>query len=313
MRDGPHQVELIRRHAGNPILTPEDFPGRVNAVFNPAAAVVDGQTLLLVRTEHHDGISSLAVATSPDGLTNWKVDPGRGLVPLRDTHEEHFGVEDPRITQVGDEYYVVYTGFSADGPLVCVARTRDFADWERLGVALRPDDKDAALFPVRFGDRVGDRWAMLHRPGTAGGAHIWLSYSPDLKHWGDPRVVLSARKGGWWDNYKVGLGPQPLLTKDGWLMCYHGVRKTAGGLIYRAGLALLDRDDPAKVLARGDEWVLSPREPYERHGDVGQVVFPCGWLLRDDGDTIHLYYGAADTVVAVAQASLNALLGYLSR
>jgi predicted GH43/DUF377 family glycosyl hydrolase len=309
MRDGPHQVELIRRPAGNPILTSEDFPGHVSAVFNPAAAVVDGQTLLLVRIEHHDGISSLAVATSPDGLTNWKVDEDRGLAPLRDSHEEHYGIEDPRITQVGDDYYVVYTGYSSDGPLVCVAKTKDFASWERLGVALRPDDKDAALFPVRF----GDRWAMLHRPGTTRGSHIWLSFSPDLKHWGDARVVLSARKGGWWDNYKVGLGPEPMLTKDGWLTCYHGVRQTAAGLIYRAGLALLDRDDPAKVLARGDEWVLSPREPYERQGDVGQVVFPCGWLLRDDGDTIHLYYGAADTVVCVAEASLGALLGYLAQ
>jgi|SRR5580658_87442 predicted GH43/DUF377 family glycosyl hydrolase len=307
MRDGPHQVELIRRFAGNPILSPEDFADDISAVFNPAAAVVDGQTLLLVRVEHRTGKSSLAVATSPNGLDDWRVEPERGLIPQADNPDELFGVEDPRITQIGNEYFVVYTGLSADGPLVCLAKTKDFKNWERLGVAMRPDDKDAALFPVTF----GDRWAMLHRPATSRGSHIWLSYSPDLTHWGGSRIVLTARKGGWWDNHKVGLGPPPLLTKDGWLMCYHGVRATAAGLIYRAGLALLDKDDPAKVLARGHEWVLGPHEPYERQGDVGHVVFPCGWILRDDGDTLHIYYGAADTVVCAAQASLSSLLTHL--
>jgi predicted GH43/DUF377 family glycosyl hydrolase len=309
MRDEPHQAELFRRFAGNPVLRPEDFPNNANAVMNPAAAVVDGQTLLLVRVEDRTGRSSLAVATSNDGLTDWKIDPTRGLTPLFDGEVERWGVEDPRITKVGDEFFVAYTGYSVNGALVCLAKTKDFKDWERLGVAMRPDDKDAALFPVKF----GDRWAMLHRPFTSKGSHIWVSYSPDLKHWGDAQVVLVARPGGWWDNYKIGLGPQPMLTKDGWLLCYHGVRKTAAGLIYRAGLALLDRDDPAKVLARAADWVLSPTEPYERNGDVGDVVFPSGWVLRDDGDTLHLYYGGADTVIAVAQASLTQLLHYLEQ
>src|SRR5712691_1953378 len=307
MNDGPDQGELIRRFAGNPILRPEDFPGSVNAVFNPAATVFDGRTLMLVRIEHRTGLSSLAVATSDDGLTGWQIDPDRGLAPQPGNPDEHGGCEDPRITQIGDEYFVVYTGLSVNGPQVCLAKTRDFADWERLGMMMRPDDKDAALFPVKF----GDRWAMLHRPATSKGSHIWLSFSPDLKHWGDSQVLLTARSGGWWDNHKIGLGPQPLLTKDGWLLCYHGVRKTAAGLIYRAGLALLDADDPAKVLARGDEWVLSPREPYERHGDVSDVVFPCGWIVRDDGDTVHIYYGAADFVIAVAEASLEGMLAHL--
>jgi predicted GH43/DUF377 family glycosyl hydrolase len=143
------------------------------------------------------------------------------------------------------------------------------------------------------------------------GAHIWLSFSPDLHHWGDSRVLLAARHGGWWDANKVGLGPPPLLTNDGWLLCYHGVRVTASGSIYRLGLALLDRDDPTRVLARGNEWVFGPQEPYERSGDVPDAVFPCGWILRDDGDTLHVYYGAADSVVCVAEASLDKLLSHL--
>jgi predicted GH43/DUF377 family glycosyl hydrolase len=136
-------------------------------------------------------------------------------------------------------------------PLVLLATTRDFTHWERKGVLMSPEDKDAALFPNTF----GGRWALIHRPApsmTGLGSHIWLSFSPDLRHWGDSRVLLPARRGGWWDANKVGLGPPPLLTKHGWLVCYHGVRVTASGSIYRLGLALLDRDDPTKVLARGN-------------------------------------------------------------
>lgn len=302
--------ELFRRFAGNPIITPAHIPRMVNAVFNPGATVVGGQTLLLLRVEHRTGLSSLAVATSEDGLTGWRVDRVRCLDPLEGYFPEHWGIEDPRITKVGDDYLVVYVGYSRAGPLVCLAQTRDFVTWERRGVLQPPEDKDAALFPERF----GERWALLHRPvpsGSGFGAHIWISFSPDLRHWGDSQVLIAARQGGWWDANKVGLGPPPLLTRDGWLICYHGVRTTASGSLYRLGLALVDRDDPTKLVARGNEWVFGPKEPYESYGDVGGVVFPCGWVLRDDGDTLHLYYGGADSVVCVAEASLSRLLSHL--
>lgn len=302
--------ELLQRYSGNPILRPHDFPKMVNAVFNPGATVIDGRTLLLLRVEYRTGLSSLVTATSDDGLTDWEIDPVRGLHPLTASFEEHWGIEDPRITKVGDEYLVVYVGYSTAGPVVCLAKTRDFIHWERNGVLMPPEDKDAALFPCTF----GERWALIHRPAPAMagvGAHMWLSFSPDLRHWGDSRVLLSARRGGWWDANKVGIGPPPLLTRDGWLVCYHGVRVTASGSIYRLGLALLDRDEPTRVLARGNEWILGPHESYERSGDVPDVVFPCGWVLRDDGDTLHLYYGAADSVVCVAEASLARLLSHL--
>jgi predicted GH43/DUF377 family glycosyl hydrolase len=302
--------ELFSRFVGNPVITAADFPRMVNAVFNPAATTVGGKTLLLLRVEHRTGLSSLCAATSDDGLTGWEIDRLRVLDPLPGTFEEHWGIEDPRITQVGDEYMVVYVGYSAAGPLVCLAVTRDFVSWERRGVLQPPEDKDAALLPQTF----NGRWALVHRPAPAMaglGAHIWLSFSPDLRHWGDSRVLLPARRGGWWDANKVGLGPPPLLTRAGWLVCYHGVRTTASGSIYRLGLALLDRDDPAKVLARGNEWVFGPHETYERGGDVPGVVFPCGWVLREDGDTLHLYYGAADSVVCVAEASLTRVLAHL--
>ena len=310
MSSGTDVRELFHRFDGNPILTSADFPKMVNAVFNPGATEFEGRTLLLLRVEHRTGLSSLAVTTSDDGLTGWQIDPTRGLEPDPDLPEECWGIEDPRITRIGDEYFVVYVGYSAYGPLVCLAKTRDFVRWERCGVLQAPEDKDAALFPVNF----DDRWVLIHRPVPAAaglGAHIWLSFSPDLHYWGDAGTLLTARRGGWWDANKVGLGPPPLLTKSGWLICYHGVRVTASGSIYRLGLAMLDRDDPSKVLARGNEWIFGPQAPYEQSGDVPDVVFPCGWILRDDGDTLHLYYGAADSVVCVATASLAQLMGYL--
>jgi predicted GH43/DUF377 family glycosyl hydrolase len=302
--------ELIHRYPGNPILKAGDFPKMVNAVFNPGAVMFEDRTLLLLRVESRSGLSSLAVAMSEDGLTGWEIDPLRGLGPQIDSFEEHWGIEDARITKVGDEYFVVYVGFSLAGPLVLLATTRDFVSWERRGVLMSPEDKDAALFPTTF----DGRWALLHRPSPTMpglGAHVWLSFSPDLRHWGDSRVVIPARRGGWWDANKVGVGPPPLLTSSGWLLCYHGVRVTASGSIYRLGLALLDRDDPATVLARGNEWVLGPSETYERTGDVPDVIFPCGWILRDDGDTLHLYYGAADSTVCVGEASLSSLVDHL--
>ena len=280
-----------------------------NAVFNAGAVEFDGGTLLLLRVEDRTGLSHFAVATSADGRTDWSI-RDRAMMPQVDCYEEHWGIEDPRITQVGDEYFIVYTGFSMGGPLVCLATTRDFTTFERRGVLASPEDKDAAIFPQQF----DDRWALVHRPSgamTGLGAHVWLSWSPDLRHWGDSRVLIPARRGGWWDANKIGLGPPPLRTADGWLLCYHGVRTTASGSIYRLGLALLDLDDPRHVQRRGAEWVFGPSAAYERAGDVPDVVFPCGWILRADGDTLDMYYGAADSVICLATASVGDLLAHL--
>jgi predicted GH43/DUF377 family glycosyl hydrolase len=304
-----HPLELFHRYEGNPVLCAADFPQMVNAVFNPAAVRFQEETLLLVRIEARSGLSHLAVATSADGRTGWQLDPIRRMDPELDTFAEHWGIEDPRITAFDGRFFVAYTGYSAGGPLVCLATTTDFVTFERHGVIMSPEDKDAALFPAQF----DGRWALLHRPVPASnfGAHVWISFSPDLRHWGDSTVLLPARRGGWWDANKVGLGPPPLATRAGWLICYHGVKATASGSIYRLGLALLDRNHPERVIARGNEWVFGPQASYERQGDVPDVVFPCGWILRDDGDTLDLYYGAADSVVCLATASLNDLLDHL--
>jgi predicted GH43/DUF377 family glycosyl hydrolase len=141
------------------------------------------------------------------------------------------------------------------------------------------------------------------------GAHIWISFSPDLTYWGNNNILIPARKGSWWDAHRIGLGPPPIETSEGWLIIYHGVRDTAAGSLYRLGLALLDLEDPNIVIRRCDEWVFGPKELYERIGDVPDVTFPCGVIVR--GDDLIMYYGAADTTICVAIASLNEVLDFI--
>ena len=302
---------LFKRFTENPVLTPAMWPYKVNAVFNPGAVIFENRTLLLVRVEDMSGFSHLSKVISEDGFTKWKIDPTPTLSPKTDDFaEEKYGIEDPRIVKLEGEncYAVVYTSFSSSGPLVSLATTEDFKTFRRYGVIMPPDDKDASLLPRKF----NGRWVLLHRPSPTSyllGAHIWISYSPDLKHWGDSSILLPARKGSWWDAYKVGLGPQPIETPDGWLIIYHGVKTTAAGALYRLGLALLDLDDPRKVIKRCDEWVFGPYEYYERVGDVPDVTFPCGLILK--GDELIMYYGAADTTTAIATASLKEVLDFI--
>jgi predicted GH43/DUF377 family glycosyl hydrolase len=302
---------LFTRYTGNPILSAADIPYRANTVFNAAAAAIDGESILLLRVEDLRGISHLTVARSDDGRTGWHIDPEPTLMPDPEHHpEEVWGIEDPRVTWLPEreEWAVAYTAFSRRGPLVSLAVTRDFRTFTRLGPAMPPEDKDAALFPRR----IDGRWALIHRPTPlAGPAHIWLAFSPDLRHWGDHTLLLPAREGAWWDAGKIGMGPPPLETPEGWLMLYHGVRSTASGSLYRVGLALLDLEDPRTVLHRTDEWVFGPSEPYELVGDVGGVVFPCGWIHDPTTDELRIYYGAADSAIALATATLSDVLAYV--
>lgn len=306
-----HYPELFRRHKLNPILTAADWPYPAHSVFNPGATMLpDGTTLLLCRVEDRRGHSHLCVARSANGVDEWQIDPEASLWPDPANYpEELWGVEDPRITYVPelDQYAIAYTAFTRDGPGVALALTRDFRNYERYGLIMSPEDKDAALLP----HRVGGHWALIHRPVSAPRAHMWISYSTDLRHWGSHKVMLEARRGGWWDANKIGLSPPPIETPHGWLVIYHGVRMTAAGAIYRLGLALFDLEVPERVIRRSDEWIFGPEMPYELQGDVGNVVFPCGYTILPDGDTIHLYYGAADTTIALATGSVRELLNWL--
>jgi len=303
--------ELFKRHPQNPILTVADWPYPAHSVFNAGAVrLPDGTTLLLCRVEDRRGLSHLCAARSDNGVDGWRIDSQPTFPADPDQHpEELWGIEDPRITWVPElqMYGVVYTAYTRDGPGVSLAFTKDFRHFERYGLVMSPEDKDAALLP----HRIGGEWAMIHRPVTLPSAHMWISYSPDLRAWGKHKMMLEARLGGWWDARKIGLSPPPLETPQGWLVIYHGVRYTAAGVIYRLGLALFDLQEPERCLRRSDEWVFGPEAPYEVRGDVDNVVFPCGYTIAADGDTMYLYYGAADTSIGLALGSVSAMLAWL--
>ena len=305
--------ELFRRHKLNPILTAVDWPYPAHTVFNPAATLLsDGTTLLLCRVEDRRGLSHLCAARSANGVDNWQIDPQPTFLPDPEHYpEELWGIEDPRITFVPElgRYAVVYTAFTRDGPGVALAFTEDFRHFERYGLIMSPEDKDAALLP----HRIGGQWAMIHRPVSSARAHMWISYSENLSHWGGGKILLEARRGAWWDANKIGLSPPPIETAKGWLVIYHGVRQTAAGSLYRLGLALFDLKNPEHCLRRGDEWIFGPEAVYEINGDVGNVAFPCGYTIAPDGDTLNLYYGAADTSIALATGSIRVLLDWLEQ
>ncbi len=304
-------IGLFCRHQSNPILTARDWHYPVHSIFNAGATLLpDGTTLLLCRVEDRSGLSHLCAARSANGVDNWKIDTEPTLSGDPDHYpEELWGIEDPRITFVPElrKYAVVYTAYTRDGPGVSLAFTEDFRHFERYGMIMSPEDKDAALLP----HRVGGNWALIHRPASALRVHMWISYSPDLRHWGNHRMMLESRLGAWWDANKIGLSPPPIETPRGWLVIYHGVRQTAAGSIYRLGLALFDLNAPDQCLKRSNEWVFGPEDPYEVHGDVDNVVFPCGCTIAPDGDTVRLYYGAADTSIALATGSIRGMLEWL--
>jgi predicted GH43/DUF377 family glycosyl hydrolase len=309
-----NQQALFTRSPLNPIITRDNLSYSANTVFNPGAAKVDGETVLLLRVEDRRGISHMTVARSEDGISGWRIDDKPTFPASPETHpEELWGIEDPRVTWLEDkrEWVIAYTAYSRGGPLVSLASTKDFKTFERLGPVMPPEDKDSALFP----DKFGGRYALIHRPVPPHllemGAHIWLAFSPDLKHWGENEILIRARRGAWWDANKIGLSTPPLKTDRGWLLLYHGVRTTVSGAIYRLGLALLSLDNPRRVLRRSSEWVFSPEEPYERTGDVSDVVFPCGWVADDDD--LKLYYGGGDAVVGLATGKVSELLDWLGQ
>lgn len=296
--------DIVHRWEENPIITVEDIPFRCNSVFNAAAAICDGEYILLLRVEDLKGRSVFALARSDDGF-NFSVDPNPAMEPADfepfRTYERR-GIEDPRITEMDGVFYVMYTACSQYGPCLALATTLDFKTFTRMGIVSEPENKDGVLFPKK----IGGRYARLDRPHSALG-HIWLSYSEDLRMWGDSQVVMTGI-GGTWDCDRIGASAPPIETPEGWLEIYHGVKLTSGGPVYRLGVALLDLEDPSKVLKRSAIPILSPREYYERIGDVGNVVFSCGAIANGPGGKLMVYYGAGDTCICVGTTTIDDLI-----
>ena len=299
--------ETFQRCELNPIVTFKDVPYPCNSVFNPGVTMFGGETLLLLRVENLEGRSHLAVARSKDGIRDWRVEEDPLLCPTDGHTYEEFGCEDPRLTYLEEtgKYVIAYTSYSSHGAGVSLAQTSDFKEVERMGLVLAPNNKDAAVFPRK----INGEYYMLHRPAAGTIEHIWLTDSKDLVHWGRPRCLIKERGGPWWDGYKVGANGAPIETEEGWLVLYHGVKQFAAGPAYRMGAALLDLDDPSRLIARLPYWLLGPMEPYEVSGDVPNVIFSCGQVVRDG--EIWLYYGAADSTVCLATTPLSHVLDAL--
>jgi predicted GH43/DUF377 family glycosyl hydrolase len=235
-------------------------------------------------------------------------------MPTDENEGECWGFEDPRAVWVEElaTHVISCTAYGPAGPAVFLATSDEFRTAERLGIVAAPEDKNAALLP----ERIGGKWVLFHRPTTNfGNLHpgISLSRSPDLRSWSAPEAVMAPRTGAWWDALRIGIGPPLLRTEHGWLLVYHGVKETVGGAIYRVGLALLDLDEPTRVLRRTDEWVLAPATTYERQGDVPNAIFPCGLIHDEEKGELRLYYGAADTCVCLATASFDETLATVLR
>jgi predicted GH43/DUF377 family glycosyl hydrolase len=299
---------VFTRSKANPVLSLDHLQIEASAVLNPGVAELEGEVILLLRIEDRTGISHIRVARSSNGVDGWSFDEEALLEADQPDHPlEEWGCEDARVTKIGPkEWVIAYTAYSRYGPAVALALTEDFRSARRLGVVLSPENKDATVFPRRF----DNSWVMLHRPVTGTYEHIWYVVSEsDLNHWSSPGVLLPERGGPWWDANRVGVGAPPIETAEGWLLIYHGVKQMSLGLIYRLGLALLDIEDPRRMIARASPWVFSPEEPYEMIGLNPNVVYTCGTIQR--GDETWMYYGAADSAIGLATARTSDLVRFV--
>jgi len=294
----------IWRYSQNPVIRRDLLPTS-NSIFNSAIVPFDRGFAGVFRCDDWTRKMQLHRGFSRDGLS-WELDPEPIRFECDEPELETFVYGyDPRVVRIEDRVYVTWCNWY-HGPTIGVGWTTDFETFHQLENAFLPYNRNGVLFPRK----VDGRFAMLSRPSDDGHTpfgDVFYSESPDLRFWGRHRHVLSPVPNSW-QATKVGGGPVPLETSAGWLLLYHGVRLTASGALYRSGLALLDLDDPTKVIARTDDWHLGPETAYERTGDVPNVVFPCGLVHDAATGELRLYYGAADTSICLATAQLDDLL-----
>ena len=298
---------LINRFPDNPILTKDDIPYPVATVHNAGVTKFDGRYIMIFRSHKFNGRSILGLAESDDGY-HFKVHDQPFMVPATEgifKEYEEYGVEDPRIVMVDDEYLITYSAYSRHGVRIGLAKTKDFKTVERFSLITEADYRNVVIFPEKF----NGLYARLDRPHSEISPWaIWISYSPDLKYWGESKLIMNPLTYHW-DEMKIGPGAPPIKTTRGWLNIYHGVFPTMDGSVYRLGVALHDLDDPSVVIAVGDEWILQPEEVYEITGYVHNVVFTCGAVPEEDG-SIKIYWGGADKVMCVGTASMDDLVDH---
>lgn len=315
----------MKRYSKNPIITRESIFSEsadlrdVSSVFNPGAVIFENKVLLLLRVQNRGRETLLVRALSENG-TDFVLD--QEPVHFTNLPQQEgliiYHIYDPRITQIEDKYYVVCAMDTSQGCYLIQCHTEDFRTLHCMGIVSEPDVRNGVLFP----EKINNKYFRLERPnqtllqnGPKTGSSIYISFSEDLLHWQREEILFSGRP-HYWDEL-IGSGPPPLKSRHGWIHLYHGVATHfASSNIYQAGFSILDLNNPAKVLKRGKYNILEPRELYELTGQVPNVVFPSGMIsfdiddegfLKDDAQ-IMVYYGAADTSVALAYLSINEIL-----
>jgi predicted GH43/DUF377 family glycosyl hydrolase len=298
---------IINRYQYNPILTKDDVPYPVATVHNAAVVKYEGKYIMIFRSHKLNGRSILGMAVSNDGYT-FKVNEKPFMIPSTVgifKEYEAYGVEDPRITFVDGEYLITYSAYSRHGVRIGLAKTKDFKSVERFSLITESDYRNVVIFPEKF----EGLYARLDRPHSEISPwSIWISYSPDLKYWGESKLIMKPLQYHW-DEMKIGPGAPPIKTSRAWLSIYHGVFPTMDGSVYRLGVALHDLEDPSKIIAVGDEWILQPEEVYEITGYVHNVVFTCGAVPEEDG-SVKIYWGGADKVMCMGTSNLEDLVDH---
>jgi len=296
---------VFKRYKGNPIVTAKAVPG-ANSIHNSAVVRFGKEFRGVFRIDGQDLNFRLHVGKSKDGI-NWEIDPQPLKMKSNDPDVKvDYNSYDPRLTQIGDTYYVTWCNSGDHGPQIGLGYTKDFKTFIQMENPLVTANRNCVIFPRK----IHGKYAMLHRPSDRGHTpfgDIFYATSPDLTHWGCHRFVMAPCGG--WQSTKIGPGPAPIETKEGWLLIYHGVWTSCNGYLYYAGGALLDKDKPWHVLYRTKDYLLAPCETYERVGDVPNVVFPASAIV--DGDTYRLYYGCADTCISIAEAKISDIIKFI--
>jgi len=297
---------VVKRYKHNPILTKHDIPYPVETVHNAGVVKHEGRYIMLFRSHLRNGRSIIGKAESDDGFS-FTACSEPFITPASEgvfSEYEAFGVEDLRICAMqGEGYLLTYSAYSRHGVRIALAKTADFKSIERISLISQADMRNVVIFPRK----VGGRYVRLDRPHSEISPWaIWISYSPDLIHWGDSQVVMKPLTYHW-DEMKMGPGATPFATDQGWLHIYHGVFNTMAGAVYRLGVTLHDLENPARIIGVSDDWILQPEDPWEITGYVSNVVFTCGAVPENDG-TVKIYWGGADSVMCVGTASIDALV-----
>ncbi|QQE13991.1 glycoside hydrolase family 130 protein [Planctomycetota bacterium] len=302
--------EIVWRYSCNPVIQRDQTPTS-NSIFNSAVVRFGDGYAGVFRCDNRARQMRIHVGFSGDAV-NWEIAPKpiefKIETPVPDDYQYAY---DPRVCFIEDRYYVSWCN-GYHGPTIGIAYTYDFKTFHKLENAFLPYNRNGVLFPRK----INGYYAMVSRPSDTGHTpfgDIFYSQSKDLEYWGKHRYVMGARDVTPWESQKIGPGPTPIETADGWLMIYHGVLNSCNGFVYSFGGAILDIDEPWKVKYRCQNYFLSPQMPYECFGDVPNVTFPCSALVDEENDRIAIYYGAADTTTCLAFANLSELVAYIKK